>query len=75
MRVDWTNIPAKPVAALWLTGAGIAAWLAGQPLNNKHFLQVRDAYFDLALDKKKSYRIRFGQSKVPFGFENLLLVA
>ena len=34
-----TNIPAKPVAALWLTGAGIAAWLAGQPLNNKHFLR------------------------------------
>lgn len=38
---------------------------------NKHFLQVRDAYFDLALDKKKEYRLRIGQSKVPFGFENL----
>ena len=45
---------------------------ADATVNNKHFLQVRDAYFDLALDKKKSYRIRFGQSKVPFGFENLL---
>lgn len=36
-----------------------------------HYLQVRDAYFDVALDKQKEYRIRFGQSKVPFGFENL----
>jgi phosphate-selective porin len=39
---------------------------------NKHFLQVRDAYADLAFDKKKKeYRLRFGQSKVPFGFDNL----
>jgi hypothetical protein len=36
-----------------------------------HFMQLRDAYFDLALDKKKEYRLRFGQSKVPFGFENM----
>ncbi|MFN0037353.1 MAG: porin [Saprospiraceae bacterium] len=39
--------------------------------NSRHFLQVRDAYFDLAFDKKKEYRLRFGQSKVPFGFENM----
>lgn len=38
---------------------------------NKHFLQVRDAYFDYTLDAKKEYRLRFGQSKVPYGFENL----
>lgn len=39
---------------------------------NKHFLQLRDAYADIALDKKsKEYRIRIGQSKVPYGFENL----
>jgi phosphate-selective porin len=38
---------------------------------SKHFLQVRDAYFDYALTKDKLFRIRFGQSKVPFGFENL----
>ena len=38
---------------------------------NKHFLQVRDAYFDYSFDAKKEYRLRFGQSKVPFGFENL----
>lgn len=38
---------------------------------NLHFGQIRDAYFDLSLDDKKEFRIRFGQSKVPFGFENM----
>jgi len=33
--------------------------------------QIRDAYFDLAFDKKKEFRIRIGQSKVPYGFENM----
>jgi hypothetical protein len=37
----------------------------------QNFAQIRDAYFDLALDAKQEYRIRIGQSKVPFGFENL----
>lgn len=37
----------------------------------QHSLQIRDAYFDLALDDKKEFRFRFGQSKVPFGFENM----
>ena len=36
-----------------------------------NFAQIRDAYFDLSLDEKGEYRFRFGQSKVPFGFENL----
>ncbi len=36
-----------------------------------HFGQVRDLYFDIALDKKKEFRIRAGQSKVPYGFENM----
>lgn len=36
-----------------------------------HFAQIRDAYFDVALDKKKEFRLRFGQSKVPYGFENM----
>jgi len=36
-----------------------------------HFGQLRDAYFDLSLDKNKEFRLRFGQSKVPFGFENM----
>lgn len=39
--------------------------------SNKHFLQVRDAYVDYAFDKKKTFRVRAGQSKVPYGFENL----
>ncbi len=33
--------------------------------------QIRDAYFDLALDSDKEFRFRFGQSKVPYGFENM----
>lgn len=37
----------------------------------QHSFQIRDAYFDLALDKDKEYRLRFGQSKVPYGFENM----
>jgi hypothetical protein len=36
-----------------------------------NFGQLRDAYFDVSIDKKKEFRIRLGQSKVPFGFENL----
>lgn len=36
-----------------------------------NFAQIRDAYFDLSFDKNKEYRVRIGQSKVPFGFENL----
>ena len=38
---------------------------------SQHYLQLRDAYFDLSLDAKKEHRLRIGQSKVPFGFENL----
>ncbi|AOW08341.1 porin [Flavobacterium gilvum] len=36
-----------------------------------NFAQLRDAYFDLSFDKKREYRVRVGQSKVPYGFENL----
>jgi hypothetical protein len=36
-----------------------------------HFGQIRDMYVDVALDKKKEYRFRIGQSKVPYGFENM----
>lgn len=36
-----------------------------------NFLQLRDAYFDVAIDKKKEFRFRIGQSKIPYGFENL----
>jgi phosphate-selective porin len=37
----------------------------------QNFAQIRDAYFDLSLDKKKEFRFRVGQSKVPYGFENM----
>jgi hypothetical protein len=36
-----------------------------------NFGQLRDAYFDLAFDEKKTFRARFGQSKIPYGFENM----
>lgn len=39
--------------------------------NSLNFGQLRDAYFDIGLDKKNEFRIRLGQSKIPFGFENL----
>ncbi|KOP37683.1 porin [Flavobacterium sp. WLB] len=37
----------------------------------QNFVQIRDLYFDLSFDKKKEYRIRVGQSKIPYGFENM----
>lgn len=36
-----------------------------------HFGQLRDAYFDLGVDQKSQFRFRIGQSKVPYGFENM----
>ncbi len=38
---------------------------------SQHYLQLRDAYFDLHVDHAKTHRLRFGLTKVPFGFENL----
>lgn len=37
----------------------------------QNFFQMRDAYADVYLDKAKSLKVRLGQSKVPFGWENL----
>ncbi|WP_375580625.1 porin [Marivirga tractuosa] len=37
----------------------------------QHFGQLRDAYFDVSLDQKREFRFRFGQSKIPYGFENM----
>jgi hypothetical protein len=46
--------------------------LASAPVStNLHFAQLRDAYFDVGLDKENQFRFRIGQSKVPFGFENM----
>jgi Phosphate-selective porin O and P len=38
---------------------------------SQNIFQLRDAYIDLSLDKKNEFRVRLGQSKVPFGFENM----
>ncbi len=39
--------------------------------NALHFGQIRDFYFDVGIDNKNEFRFRIGQSKVPFGFENM----
>ncbi|MGF7154534.1 porin [Novosphingobium gossypii] len=36
-----------------------------------NYLQLRDAYVDVALDKAHRLKLRVGQSKIPFGWENL----
>ncbi len=36
-----------------------------------NFGQLRDAYVDVGIDRKNEFRIRIGQSKVPYGFENM----
>lgn len=33
--------------------------------------QIRDAYFDVGIDRKNEFRFRIGQSKIPYGFENM----
>lgn len=45
---------------------------ASSPASDKlHFAQLRDAYFDVGIDSDNEFRFRIGQSKVPFGFENM----
>lgn len=39
--------------------------------DGKNLGQLRDAYADLYLDKKKEFRFRIGQSKVLYGYDNL----
>jgi hypothetical protein len=36
-----------------------------------NFAQLRDAYADISFDKNREFRVRIGQSKVPYGFENM----
>jgi hypothetical protein len=36
-----------------------------------HFAQIRDWYGDIYLEKTKEHRVRVGQSKIPYGWENL----
>ncbi|RJE74541.1 porin [Reichenbachiella sp. MSK19-1] len=36
-----------------------------------HVGRLKDAYVDIGLDKDNEFRFRLGQSKVPYGFENM----
>jgi len=56
---DWLSIYIQPEFA------------AGAGAGGNNFAQLRDAYADIFLTKDKEWRIRGGQSKVPFGFETL----
>ena len=47
-----------------------ASSVPGSP-DATHFAQIRDWYADCYIDKTKIYRVRVGQSKVPYGWENL----
>lgn len=49
--------------------AGISNQSNGERREN--FVQLRDAYVDIHLDDAKTFKIRAGQSKIPFGWENL----
>lgn len=45
---------------------------ASSPSSDRlHFAQIRDAYFDVGVDNDNEFRFRIGQSKVPYGFENM----
>ncbi len=50
-------------------GTAISNQSSAEP--RQGFGQLRDAYVDVFLDKEHSWRLRFGQSKVPLGWENL----
>lgn len=39
--------------------------------DSDYFLQIRDWYADLYLTEDKVHRVRAGQSKIPYGWENL----
>ncbi|MEZ5288939.1 MAG: porin [Vicinamibacterales bacterium] len=38
---------------------------------SEYSLQMRDLYADVAFDRAKAFRVRLGQSKVPYGFVNM----
>ena len=39
--------------------------------SSQNYAQLRDAYFDVSFDKEKTNRIRVGQTKIPYGFDDL----
>jgi hypothetical protein len=60
IQPDFANELSTPVS-----GAQASSGRASQ------YFQIRDAYVDVAVDKKREFRFRIGQSKVPYGFENM----
>ncbi|MEN9555632.1 MAG: hypothetical protein RLZZ232_1918 [Planctomycetota bacterium] len=40
-------------------------------VDQNQYTQIRDLYADVHIDKEKEFRFRVGQSKVPYGWENL----
>lgn len=54
-----------PLVAMYLQ-----ADFAGATSDTMNVVQMRDWYFDIQ-EPKKEFRIRIGQSKVPYGFENM----
>jgi len=44
---------------------------ANSASNSKHVVRLSDAYSDLYIDKNAVFRLRIGQSRVPFGYEHL----
>lgn len=47
-----------------------ASNVPGSPDNNQ-YVQLRDWYSDLHFDEDHVYRVRIGQSKIPYGWENM----
>jgi len=47
-----------------------ASTVPGSP-DSYQYCQIRDWYGDLYIDREKVYRVRIGQSKLPYGWENL----
>lgn len=47
-----------------------ASSVSGSPDANQ-YVQIRDWYADIYLDKGREHRFRVGQSKLPYGWENL----
>ncbi len=39
--------------------------------SSQNLVQLRDAYLDFFFDRRKEFRLRVGQSKIPYSFENL----
>lgn len=68
-----SSFSASPTAANTILYGAYNPGLFGTYGNNGggYFAQLRDAYADIYFDEDKEFRVRVGQSKIPFGFENM----